>query len=229
MHVEYSNNPNQVGEGDTGKTPDDVNIVFTYEVVFNKVHVENGEKKPLPSADFNLYKFVKSDNGTDTIDGKADGVKGTWTSVTELGSSNTEKPSKSTTDTNKAPATAGKNGTATTFTFKGLDEGTYKLVETATPAGYNSIDDQIFTITATHDIVSDNPTLTALTSNDNSALTFTPNINDGSLSTDVVNRAGNTLPSTGGIGTTIFYVAGACLAVVAGVILVARKRMSSER
>lgn len=230
MHVEFSNNPNQGGDKQTGNTPDDTNIVFTYQVVFNKVHVgTDGRNEPLTGADFELFKFIKDDNGTVTYknaDNKE--VKGTWTKVTELNS--TTHPTKSTTTADGTGATVGKDGTATKFTFKGLDEGTYKLEETVTPAGYNSIQAQIFTITATHDIVSNTPTLTALTSSNTSVLSFSQDPNNiGSLSTDVVNRAGNTLPSTGGIGTTIFYAAGACLAVAAGVILVARKRMSSER
>ena len=57
-------------------------------------------------------------------------------------------------------------------------------------------------------------------------ITFTSSTEDGSLSTDVVNKAGATLPETGGMGTTLFYVAGAGLVLVAVVLLITRKRMN---
>ena len=56
--------------------------------------------------------------------------------------------------------------------------------------------------------------------------TFTGNTADGSLTSDIVNLKGILLPSTGGIGTTIFYVLGAILVVGAGVLLVVKKRMN---
>ena len=49
------------------------------------------------------------------------------------------------------------------------------------------------------------------------------------LATKVVNKSGSTLPETGGIGTTIFYVVGVILMLGAGVLLVTKKRMSSNR
>lgn len=49
------------------------------------------------------------------------------------------------------------------------------------------------------------------------------------LSTNIINNEGSTLPSTGGIGTTIFYVVGVILMLGAGVLLVTKKRMSSNR
>ena len=52
---------------------------------------------------------------------------------------------------------------------------------------------------------------------------------DNSLKVDVLNQTGAELPSTGGIGTTIFYVLGAVLVVGAGVLLVTKKRMSNQR
>ena len=55
-----------------------------------------------------------------------------------------------------------------------------------------------------------------------------PVVNDGSLSTDVVNNSGAQLPSTGGIGTTIFYVLGSVLVIGAAVLLVTKKRMSTK-
>ena len=118
----------------------------------------------------------------------------------------------------------------TTFEFTGLDDGDYKLIESTTPSGYNTIDSIEFTISATHDETSDDPKLTALSGNAPSGeATFTPKESDGSLTTNVVNEKGSTLPSTGGRGTTMIYIIGAALVITAGVVLVMRKKMSSDK
>lgn len=194
VYLEYSNNPNKSEEGnnETGNTPKDVVIVFTYKTIINKVDSEN---MPLTGAAFKLEKLIK---------GK-DGAADTWTTVKEFA----------------------VDETATSFTFSGLDDGRYKLTETKTPVGYNTIDPIEFTVTAEHDVLSDNPALTSLSGNaTNGELTFTSNTTEGSLSADVVNQSGSELPSTGGIGTTIFYVLGGVLVLAAVVLLVTKKRMS---
>ena len=111
------------------------------------------------------------------------------------------------------------------FTFTGLDDGVYRLTETKTPTRFNTIDQITFTVTADHDILSDYPKLINLSGEKKSGeITLTPNKDTGSLTSDVVNKEGSILPSTGGIGTTIFYVVGAVLMIGAGVILVSRRR-----
>lgn len=188
VYLEYSNNPNksEAGNNETGNTPEDKVIVFTYKVIVNKVDSDN---KPLTGAEFTLEKYNKE---TDK-----------WEAITAV-----------------------KNDEGTTFTFSGLDDGNYRLTETTTPAGYNTIDPIEFTITAEHEVQSDNPALTSLSGNATTGeITFTSDTAEGSLSTNVVNKAGSTLPETGGIGTTIFYVLGAVLVVGAGVVLVTKKRM----
>ena len=123
--------------------------------------------------------------------------------------------------------TSVKNEAGTTFTFSGLDDGDYRLTETKTPDGYNTIDPIEFTITAEHDILSDNPALTSLNGNATTGeIEFTSSTNEGSLSADVVNQSGATLPETGGMGTTIFYLLGGILVVGAGILLITRRRMS---
>ena len=118
----------------------------------------------------------------------------------------------------------------TTFTFEGLDDGNYKLSETVTPDGYNTIEPIEFKITAEHEILSNDPRLTSLNGNTTTGeITFTPNTSDGSLTTYVENKSGSTLPETGGMGTTIFYVLGAILVLGAGVLLIARRRTDSEK
>ena len=188
VNLTYSNNPNKGGEGETGKTPDDKNIVFTYKVVANKV---DQDKKSLAGAAFKLEKKASD---------------GTYTMVKEF--------------------TA---GTETSFEFKGLDDGDYKLTETTTPAGYNTITPVEFTISATHDTTADEPKLISLSGNATTGeAAFTANTTDGSLTTDIVNKKGSTLPSTGGRGTTMIYIIGAALVVMAGVVLAMRKKMSSK-
>lgn len=211
--LKYSNNPNNSGEGEnepTGTTPPVTAIVFTFETVVNKVD-EN--KRPLMGAAFKLEKLIKGEEGTDD----------TWSTIKEF----TVEDGK------------------TSFDFKGLDDGRYRLVETATPAGYNTIADVYFKITATHDEESDDPKLKTLevvaTDENGEPLTgenvteFTvqmtetePKTPTGNISTDIVNQSGSTLPSTGGIGTTIFYIIGGILVVGAAILMVTKKRMGKE-
>lgn len=110
---------------------------------------------------------------------------------------------------------------ASEFIFNGLDDGKYKLTETKTPDGYNTIEPIEFTISATHDETQ----ITDLTVTGGS---FTVTKESGLLTAEIVNNKGSELPSTGGIGTTIFYVGGGALVAVAGVFLIAKKRMSSK-
>ena len=209
VYLEYSNNPNksEAGNNETGNTPEDVVVVFTYKTIINKVDSEN---KPLTGAAFKLEKLIK---------GK-DGAADTWTTVKEF-----------TVDE-----------TTTSFTFSGLDDGQYKLTETKTPAGYNTIDPIYFVIEATHDATADTPALTVLKAyltdengnkktevKDGETVNIdlgTVDLTAGSITTTVVNKCGAQLPETGGIGTTIFYVLGGVLVLAAVVLLVTKKRMS---
>lgn len=119
------------------------------------------------------------------------------------------------------------------FTLSGLDDGEYTLTETVTPANYNTISPITFTVNADHTITWEadprNTVLTSLSGNTASGeITFTHNETDGSLTTDVVNNIGTTLPGTGGIGTTIFYVIGGGLMVAAAILLITKKRMENH-
>ena len=189
VSLKFSNNPNNGGEGDRGKTPEDKVIVFTYKLTVNKVDKEN---KPLTGAEFSLFKKV---NGKEEL-----------VEVKKILSTNTE---------------------GTVFGFTGLDDGTYVLRETKTPDGYNSIEDQTFTISAKHDENSDDPKLTALTGDvaSGSIINLGVMLEKGELSTDVVNNKGSVLPSTGGAGRVAIYVIGAILVLGGGIVLVTKKRV----
>ena len=97
-----------------------------------------------------------------------------------------------------------------TFNVKGLDAGTYYLRETTTPDYYNTCPDTEIIISATHN--KDTVTLS----------------NNSNLKNAIINKSGTTLPGTGGIGTTIFYVIGGGLMVAAGVLLITKKRMENR-
>lgn len=109
--------------------------------------------------------------------------------------------------------------------FVGLDDGDYILTETTTPAGYNTIKPITFTVTADHKVewTTEERTdvLTSLNGNAASGeITFAADESAGSLTADVVNVKGSNLPSTGGMGTVMLYVAGAAVFVLAGATLV---------
>ena len=100
------------------------------------------------------------------------------------------------------------------ITFTGLGAGNYILTETVTPNGYNTIAPIEFNISFDAG--------TKKFASDNSAIELQ---GDNTLYTTVINKSGAELPSTGGIGTTIFYVVGGLLVVGAGIVLVTKKRM----
>lgn len=197
----FSNNPNGSGYG---KTAPDKNIVFTYKVVANKIDQKG---VALPGAAFALYKKLPAV----PTDGTSHIMEGTdaYAPVKELN--------------------VGENGEVadkklTTFEWTGIDDGEYMIKEIITPAGYNSIEPIKFTVTADHEITADDPKLTELTGGDK----FTGSVDHSTLTIEIENRMGSTLPGTGGIGTTIFYVVGGGLMVAAAILLITKKRMENR-
>jgi fimbrial isopeptide formation D2 family protein/LPXTG-motif cell wall-anchored protein len=127
----------------------------------------------------------------------------------------------------------GNGTTDTTFSWTGLDAGSYKLVETTTPAGYNTMSDVTFDLVSTFD-TSNPPVLTGLALQnlvDPSGVMsgVTPTVATGTVSANVKNTAGSILPSTGGMGTTVLYVVGALLVVGAGALLASKKHTRDDR
>lgn len=137
-------------------------------------------------------------------------------------------------DTTKVIA-AVKSPDGKQFTFKGLDDGEYTLTETVTPDGYNTIDPITFKVNANHEITWEgagdrNTLLKSLSGNKvTGQITFTSDKGTGALTTNIINKSGTVLPSTGGMGTTVFYVVGGGLMAVAVVLLVTKKRMENKR
>ena len=200
-YLVFSNNPNGYGKG---QTKPDKNIVFTYKVVANKVD-QKGDA--LPGAAFALYKKLPAEpsDGTSCIlqDGDA------YTLVEKL---NIDAYGKL------------ENENRTNFEWKGIDDGDYMIMEIITPAGYNSIEPIKFTVNANHETTADDPKLIELTGGDK----FTGSVDHSTLTTNIVNHMGSTLPGTGGIGTTIFYVVGGGLMLAAAILLITKKRMENR-
>ena len=189
MHMEFSNNPNNEQGGETGKTPEDKVIVFTYKTIINKVDPDG---QPLKGAEFKLEKKVGEE----------------WVEKAVV-----------------------KNDAGTTFTFKGLDDGVYRLTETVTPEGYNTMNPNPleFTILATHEETAVEPKLLTLSGNPKSGdVTFDSSLENGTLTTNIVNKSGSSLPETGGMGTTVLYAAGTLMILAAAAFLVMKKKAESK-
>lgn len=209
-YLEYSNNPHD--NTTTNKTPEKVVYDWTFKMGVKKVDGADGT--PLTDAKFVLSKEKNCDLGTIGDDGTPSNTTNLISLIKNSDGSYTVAP-------------AGYNGsvvnvmTAGDITINGLDDATvYYLYETKAPAGYNRLTAAVrFEITATYSDAGDNCTsVTATVNNDVQS----------SVSVNVRNNKGSTLPSTGGIGTTIFYVIGGGLMAVAAVLLVTKKRMNNK-
>lgn len=196
VYLQFSNN--KYGEG-TGKTEEHKVTVFTFKLEVTKYGKTDSDKEALNGAGFTLYKATKVNPADSDYAKVGDEVQHT-------------------------------NGNV--FDFTGLDSGYYKIVETTTPKGYNTIDPITFTVTATYNSADEPGTLTDLTVTDvkvggvaSAEQTFTVNRGTGEagtaqIKTDVVDIPGSKLPSTGGMGTVLLYVAGIAVFVLAGATLV---------
>ncbi len=212
VYLEYSNNPNWNGSGtatpggdeSTGETPKDYVWVFTYESNNNKVDDTN---KPLTGAKFQIK------NG-DTVIKLVDKGNGEYVVADQsLALSTSEGASPKIVDTMISTGTDAK------FNIKGLDAGTYTLVETAAPQGYKVAADTVFHISATH---SEGKTENNV---DTELADVTLATGEGnSLNHTIVDSSSSKLPSTGGMGTTLFVLGGGCMAGLAGIYLISKKR-----
>lgn len=218
VDLTYSNNPNYTGdgastpEGDKGKTPEDKVIVFTYELDVTKylgneetkADAEDGTKAGFKLGNADGSKWAAVD-GNLRITGWVDDV---------------------------AAATEVTTDATGIFKFIGLDDGKYTLRETTTPTGYNTMADLTLTIGAT---TANNQVWSGTASDALSAIKLTMNstnidgdVDKGNVEGSIINQKGSSLPSTGGIGTTMFYVGGGVLVAGAGVLLITKKRAKKD-
>jgi fimbrial isopeptide formation D2 family protein/LPXTG-motif cell wall-anchored protein len=199
--IEFSND-----KGGKGQTPWDIAIVFSFKPIINKVDQNN---VALKGATFTLEKLRYDGDLTN---------KENWAVLK--------------TQTIKGDDT-------TTFTFDGIDDGYYRISEIA-PANYNAIEPMYFVVEADHDATNK---LTRLSVYDlegkvlGSSTEAEKQVSLGTfdipqdlseIEADIINQQGTVLPSTGGIGTTIFYVIGGVLVAGAVVLLIVRRRMRNE-
>lgn len=237
--IEFSNDPHDTTN--KGVTPPDTVYVFTLELDINKIDGSDSSKK-LEGAEFILYRqregkpqyAVLADDNV-TIEG--------WTFYKTQ--EDIDADEKLTTDEQKAAATfatvlrTGNNGQVK---VKGLEADYYYLEEITAPDGYNKIEGATdvninVTVKETNStgevIIEDETGESAKIVLLEIKVGTNGEYEDGDKATgivtmDVVNNPGSTLPETGGMGTTLFYLVGGAMALLAVVLLITKKRMSSE-
>ena len=255
-HGNPSDNPKPDEDHPTGKTPKDKTITFVAELDLTKYFDEVKDSNELAGATFTLTgtsnvpkgstaeKYVKDDNGTfyklknnggytttaphgDIL--RSDGSvavasnEADYESTTQKYKLTSETTYTSETKNIFMQGTSGQDGK---IVFKGLGAGTYTIKETVTPKGYTTAQDITFTITVTVPNEVKTGTETATWASNNADVTV--NGNTGVYATNVIDLSGSTLPSTGGIGTTIFYIGGSVLVLAAAILLITKRRMSSN-
>lgn len=189
---------------DPGKLENEETI-FTYAIALKKV---NNKGKALPGAVFEFPFYVQS-----TADANGAYIYAGTTAGDGL--------------TNQI--TTPDSGV---IIVKGVKTGSYEIKEVTAPAGYNKLTDPV-TVNAVKTGSTTTHTIVYLDENGD-PVDKTSQVTEVKVDIDtiaatavvVVNKAGTELPSTGGMGTTVFYVLGAILVVGAGVLLVTKKRMS---
>ena len=200
VYLQYSNNPNASGEGGNELGKTPEDIVWVFTY-----EVDNTK--------------VDATNSTDRTPLAGAGFRlYDSTGTTEIGliydsTISAYRPVKSG-ETAVEMTSADSTGV---FNIKGLDAGTYVLKETTVPSGYNKCADTTVVIRATH------------VEDASGSFATTTLSNDSNVTNTIENKQGSTLPETGGMGTTIFYVIGAILVIGAGVVLITRKRMSASK
>ena len=250
VNLHYSNNPNVKYDGrtegqkptePTGETPWDEVKTYTTGVKLQKIDATQrnfidalkGAEFTLKTKDGMKYSVVTANIFTKDENGTYWKLKdGTYTTTDPTTVTDTSKYEDTTTKySNATKATVKSSGTDKTeikatvndegqITFTGLGAGTYTLSETNTPKGYNTADPVTFTIDFKADSTAENGY--TFTSSDSTKVSF--DSATGLFDTTIENHVGNTLPSTGGIGTRMFYVFGGCLVAAAVVLLALKKR-----
>ena len=248
VNLTYSNNPNHEYKGDnepssntsdgdvTGITPDSNTKTYTTSLLLNKI--DGADSKALEGVKFklkgsevnkviiaNANNFVVDANGIYyKLNNKTYTLQAPTSETAANYDSTTTKYSLNATSILHSGSGAEAYVEASTdnkgiITFAGLGAGTYTLIETEALSGYNTLSNPItIEISATPTLEGPNWTV----KKDGEALTKPTGIYEFT----VENNKGVTLPSTGGIGTTIFYVVGSLLVAGALILLIAKKRMN---
>lgn len=243
VRLVYSNNPNITPKGDdepgendnvTGETPK--SEVKTYTTGLKLTKIDGKTKETLTGAKFeikgdgvkvvliNKEVYKASENGTFYMlkDGTYTETASTDATADQYDSTTTKYEKVTVVDKTTVPTEINAKGYVDAtgiLTFEGLGEGTYTITELVAPNGYNLLKAPI-TITITANATLDGCTWTV--KNGETGLTAGT---DHLFAFNVVNNAGTELPSTGGIGTTVFYVLGSVLVLGAIVLLVTKRRM----
>lgn len=208
--LKYSNDPNQsagVAAPSMGTTAANTAKVYTYQLNVTKVDGID-TTKTLSGAQFRLYRNQTVADVTTKVYARVDASGKLIASVTDV-----------------AQASVLESDSTGKFTVAGLDAGTYWLEEIKAPDGYNKMDDPV-RVTITPEYAND--TLAAL-KYEVDGVAGTGSHTTGAVSVQVKNNAGATLPSTGGMGTTLFYIVGAALVLGAVVVFMARKRTDTGK
>lgn len=210
VNLEYSNDPNTTG---TGKTTDKKTYVYNFDIDIVKVD-QNNKEKLLDGAEFVLYRVNDQDKKEYyhyTTEKKTE-----WVPLNDDELETVTEAVKAGNITSKKTTIVGKTS------FTGLKAGTYYLLEIKAPDGYSLPTAPVkVVITAVYDA-------NGAIDKDHSNVQVKAN---GHLYIDekITNKPGPVLPSTGGIGTTIFYVLGGILTVAAIVLLIVKKRMENTK
>lgn len=240
--LEYSKDPNDPTKP-TGTTPGSTTRTYVTKIDLTKV---DDEGKALTGATFTItgYKTIVSFKEVDKYVEAADGEyyklkDGTYTKDAPNGNDDFYESTTAKYKLVKERQRIEEQGEWVNetlpvgsdgkLTFTGLGAGEYTITEIVAPDGYNKLEAPIeIKITCTEN---ENGTCTWKVT-DKSGNEFTGDKitvdEDGFIKIIVENKKGSLLPSTGGIGTTIFYVLGGILAVGAVVLLVTKKRMRED-
>ncbi|MDE5769429.1 MAG: isopeptide-forming domain-containing fimbrial protein [Oscillospiraceae bacterium] len=239
VYLTYSSNPNHTGGGENSPGgPDEHNdtkkdkvLVYTYELDETKVDAADATKL-LSGAEFILSRTVKGENDEDVVEyatlTAVDGVVATW----KVNEWTTVKADATPIVSSADEAVKGQ------FKIQGLDEGEYQLTETKVPDGGYNLPAEPFTVTLKAQ-TDNSQTWDGTREGENAPLkSYTKAATDGDdvlpvnangvASSTIGNSKAGALPSTGGIGTTLFYVVGGVLVAGAGVTLITKKRLGDS-
>ncbi len=247
----YSNNPNEEGDGMpgkpdepkddsvTGETPKDTVKTFTTEIIIDKIDANtkaklNGVKFRLTGTALksvlteeglfvkdstvtgeNAYYLLKDGSFTNDVATAETADQYTSTEVTYAKTTAASVGAEAVyVDTEGVTATV--EGTDGVLKFTGLAAGDYIITEIETLEDYNLLTSPIY-VSISADVDQDAQTCT---------FTYTPADKMTNNKITIENKQGSTLPSTGGIGTKLFFIFGAVMAIGSGIYLVTKKRMA---